>query len=64
MMTCEACGREFVARSRSRKAKDCPYCGFNNGRGWWPRSPSTLDPDSEELEEEDVPDEGPETDPD
>lgn len=34
-MTCESCCREFVAEGRS---KDCPYCGFNNGRGSWPRS--------------------------
>ena len=34
-MTCESCCREFKATARSR---DCPYCGFNNGRGPWPRS--------------------------
>ena len=34
-MTCESCCREFKATARSR---DCPYCGFNNGRGSWPRS--------------------------
>ena len=34
-MTCEACCREF---KRKRWSVDCPHCGFNNGRGWWPRS--------------------------
>ena len=34
-MTCQACCREFKATRRSR---DCPHCGFNNGRSWWPRS--------------------------
>ena len=34
-MTCEACCRDF---KQTRHSKDCPYCGFNNGRGWWPRS--------------------------
>jgi hypothetical protein len=34
-MTCESCCREFKATRRSR---DCPHCGFNNGRGSWPRS--------------------------
>jgi len=34
-MTCEACCREFQPK---RRTKDCPYCGFNNGRGWWPRT--------------------------
>ena len=34
MMTCGACCREFEAKKRSRY---CPFCGFNNGRGWWPR---------------------------
>ncbi|HUT56501.1 MAG TPA: hypothetical protein VNA25_01350 [Phycisphaerae bacterium] len=33
-MTCEACCREFQPNGRS---KYCPHCGFNNGRGWWPR---------------------------
>ena len=34
-MTCESCCREFKA---TRHSRDCPYCGFNNGRGWWPRT--------------------------
>ena len=35
MMTCKACCREFKSGMRGR---NCPYCGFNNGRGWWPRT--------------------------
>ena len=35
VMTCDACCREFRA---DRHDKDCPYCGYNNGKGWWPRS--------------------------
>ena len=35
MTTCESCCREFKA---SRRSRDCPYCGFNNGGGWWPRT--------------------------
>jgi len=34
-MTCESCCREFKA---SRRSRDCPHCGFNNGTGSWPRS--------------------------
>ncbi len=34
-MTCESCCREFRLK---RHAKDCPYCGYNNGPGWMPRS--------------------------
>ncbi len=33
-MTCEACCREFVAK---RHRKVCPWCQYNNGRGWQPR---------------------------
>ena len=33
-MTCQACCREF---KQERRRKYCPHCGFNNGRGWWPR---------------------------
>ena len=35
MRSCEACGREFTP---VRRRATCPYCGFNNGRGSWPRS--------------------------
>jgi hypothetical protein len=59
MMTCEACGREFVARPRRRRARDCPYCGFNNGRDWRPRSPGVLDCHQGDEEKEKVPDEEP-----
>ena len=34
-MTSEACCREFQPKGRS---KECPHSGFNNGRGWWPRT--------------------------
>ena len=34
-MTCDSCCREFHAVGHGM---DCPYCGYNNGRGWWPRS--------------------------
>jgi hypothetical protein len=38
-MTCESCCREFTA---TRQSRDCPHCGFNNGRGSWPRSDDPL----------------------
>ena len=42
MMTCQACGREFKS---TRYSKYCPNCGFNNGRGWWPRLECAPPPD-------------------
>lgn len=38
-MTCESCCREFKA---TRRPKDCPHCGYNNGAGGWPRSESDI----------------------
>jgi len=38
VMSCEACCRDF----RTSRGTDCPYCGYNNGKGSWPRS---NDPD-------------------
>jgi len=38
VISCEACCRDF----RTGRGTDCPYCGYNNGKGSWPRS---NDPD-------------------
>ena len=39
MRTCEACGRDF----RTKRRLDCPWCGYNNGRGELPRTEGSMD---------------------